>query len=294
MDYTMKQIRWGALLLVFVAGPALAGDWERAADLGLSMNQSSYSDSWAGGEYGSLNWTFNANFTAARSLSERLRSENTLKLSYGQNHGQYEDESGQLAWASPEKSADRIFFESLFKFTLGKAADPYVALTAESQFYDASVPEVARYLNPILLSESAGIGRTLLESENSKLFTRLGFAVRQHMSEDVLDVATGDTERNTVTDGGAEWVTDYERSWGEDMKFVSKLRVFQALFNSKSDELETDDWKTADLAWEGTLSASVAKYVQVNLFFELLYDREVDLRGRFREVLGLGLTYKMF
>ncbi len=92
---------------------------------------------------------------------------------------------------------------------------------------------------------------------------------------------------------------------GGDLKYVTKLRVFQALFNSESDDLEqlaadlgdpdlADTWKTADVAWEHTLSASVAKYIQVSLFAELLYDKEVDVRGRFREILGLGVSYKMF
>jgi len=295
----MKMFSLGALLLLLFALPAQASDCERTADLGLSMNQSAYSDSWAGGEYGSINWTFNANLASKRSLSERFRLENALKLAYGQNHGQYDGEDGARAWASPEKSSDRIYFESLLKMTLGKAIDPYFALTAESQFYDLSVPEVPRYGNPILLSESVGIGRTLMEKENAKLFTRLGFALRQHLSNDVVDVATEETERNTINDGGIEWVTDYEQSWNEELKFVSKLRVFQAVFNSESEDLEElpvggDYWKTADIAWEGTLTASVAKYVQVNLFFELLYDKEVDLRGRFREVMGLGLTYQVF
>jgi hypothetical protein len=74
------------------------------------------------------------------------------------------------------------------------------------------------------------------------------------------------------------------------MKYVSKLRVFKALFNSKSYE---DYWKAVDVAWENTFSASLTKYVQVQLFTELLYDKEIDLRGRFREVLGLGLSYKL-
>ena len=190
-------------------------------------------------------------------------------------------------------------FESLLKMTLGKAVDSYFALTAESQFYDVSVPEVPRYGNPILLTESTGIGWTLMENENSKVFTRLGFAVRQHASNDVVDIPSEETERNTAKDGGFEWVTDYEQTWGENLRFVSKLRMFQAVLNSESEELEQlevggDFWKTVDVAWEGTLTASVARYVQVNLFYELLYDKEVDLRGRLREDMGLGLPYQLF
>jgi hypothetical protein len=151
----------------------------------------------------------------------------------------------------------------------------------------------------MILTESAGVGRTLLESEESKLFSRLGFSLRHRIREDVLSIEPESTDVNTTTYGGLEWVTDYSQTMAsENMKLVSKLRVFQALFNSESDALvgteEEDYWKAPDVAWENTLSAAISKYIQVSLFAELLYDKEVDLRGQFREILGLGVTYKLF
>ncbi len=296
-----NRILLAALCILGLSAVAGAEGWEKAADLNLSLNQSGYSDSWTGGEYGSLNWAFNANLDAAKSLSDTWRTENNLKLSYGQIHNQYDDAEGARAWAAPEKSADRIFFESLLRMTLGQFADPYGAFTFESQFADNS-DAMGRsiMLNPMQLSESVGLGRSFIEAEDHKLFSRLGFALRQNMvktfsSDDVDDDAT---ESMTSNDGGIEWVTDYERAFNEDLKLVSKLRAFKALYYSESDALagtpEEDYWKVVDLAWETTLSASVAKYVQVNLFLELLYDKQVELRGRYRETLGLGLSYKLF
>jgi hypothetical protein len=55
-----------------------------------------------------------------------------------------------------------------------------------------------------------------------------------------------------------------------------------------------DYWKRPDVAWEVTFSAAVSKYIQTTLFFELLYDKEIDKRARFRDVLGLGVAYKLF
>jgi len=293
-----KRILLAAICMAAGGAPVLAQGWDKAADLNLSMNQSGYSDSWAGGEYGALNWTVNANLNAAKSLSDAWRSENSLKLTYGQTHGQYEDAEGALAWASPQKSADRIFFESLLRMTLGKFADPYGAATFESQFYDSSDPRASRTLNPMMLTESVGLGKSFVAAEDQKLFSRVGFALRQNMSKNFVDAVSEDTERMTTNDGGIEWVTDYERAFGEELKVVSKLRAFKALYYSESDALaglpEEDYWKAVDMAWETTLTASVAKYVQVNLFFEILYDKQVELRGRFRETLGLGLTYQLF
>ena len=66
------------------------------------------------------------------------------------------------------------------------------------------------------------------------------------------------------------------------------------MFFSESDEAGTDDWKAIDVNWENRVSAAVAKYVTVSLYLQLLYDKETDTRGRFKETLALGLTYKLF
>ena len=286
-------------LALLIPAAAQGEGWTKSADLTLNLNQASYNDAWTGGEKGSITWAFVGNMTAEKALSPKFNWRNTLKLNYGQTHTQEVDDSGEKYWEAPEKSSDRIFHEALFRMTLGKLVDPYASLTFESQFYDASVEEVIRYLNPMTFSEAVGVGRTLVKEEQVELMSRVGFSVRQHVTKDVVPIEPEETETNTTVDGGLEWVTDYAHTFGEGkLKLVSKMRVFEALFNSESDELEglenEDDWKTPDIAWENTLSASVASYIQVSLFCELLYDKEIDLRGRFREILGLGVTYKLF
>ncbi|MBN2169818.1 MAG: DUF3078 domain-containing protein [Candidatus Krumholzibacteriota bacterium] len=286
--------------VTLAAQEAASKGWDLAADLGLALTQSGYSDSWQGGESGSISWSATANMTAGRVLNPSVTWANDLKLAYGQSHLQ---DSETKDWAPPKKSTDRIFLESLLKYTLGWSVDPYTALTVESQFYDASVPEKARYLTPTTLTESVGIGRSLIATEQRELYSRLGVAFRQKLTNAAIAPATagGDwgTEWDTVTDGGFEWVTDYKHTFAEErMNLVTKLRLFQALVNSESDALaglENEDyWQAPDVAWEATFSAAVSKYIQVTLFAELLYDKEVELRGRFRETLGLGLSYKLF
>jgi hypothetical protein len=52
-------------------------------------------------------------------------------------------------------------------------------------------------------------------------------------------------------------------------------------------------WPSVDINWENIFSASVTKYVVVNLYTQWLYDKQIDKRGRFKETLSLGLTYKL-
>lgn len=283
--------------LLLLSPPVTAEGWERSADLALTLNQSSYSNSWEGEETGTITWAFTGDLIAEKAFS-KAAWRNTLKLQFGQTHLQDVDASGDKYWKSPEKSSDRIFFESLFRFVLNKPLDPYLSLTLDTQFYDGSVEGVRRYLNPLLLTEAVGLSRTFAKTEKTELLSRVGFAVRQHIDKEVITFEPEETKFTTETDGGFEWVTDFSHTVREEAKYVTKLRVYRALFYSESDDLKglpkEDYWKTADITWENTLSATVAKYVQFSLFFELLYDKQIDLRGRFRETLGVGLTYKLF
>ena len=295
--------------------------WQKAADLGLNLTQSGYSDSWEGSESGSITWTVTGNTSAENQIHPKVHWRNNLKLLYGETHRQVADPatSGRI-WQSPEKSTDRIFLESLMNLTLGAFVDPYAAFTVESQFYseygspklksstgaDSLINDTIerRFLSPLKLTESAGVGKQIIQEEQHKLFSRLGFALRQ----DFLQIPTAgdpgvwDLESQTVKDGGLEWVTDYEKVFGaQRMKIVSKLRVFQALFSSAKDDLAADEfpdnddsWQATDIGFENTLSASLTKYLQMTFFVEWLYDQQIIDRGRFRETLGLGLTYKLF
>jgi hypothetical protein len=271
----MSKVFLTILLLSLTAGVASA-EWEKTADLGLIINQSGYSDSWAGSELGTLNWTFTADIAAKRALSAHTIWQNQIKLAYGKTRNEVVTETGK-EYAESEKATDRVFIESLVKFKEGSLVNPYVAATFESQFHDGD----DNILNPGLLVESAGMGRTFVKSESTEVFSRLGFAYRQRMEKGV----------DTKKDGGLEWVTDVSHVFNEQLKMVSKVRVFQAFASSNDDN---DDWKSTDVAWETTLSASVSKYIQTTLFWEVLYDKEIHTDARWRDVFGVGVTYKLF
>jgi hypothetical protein len=130
------------------------------------------------------------------------------------------------------------------------------------------------------------------------LLTRVGFALRQIITSEVTDTLAKTTKSRTTNDGGFESVTDFKYVLSQNLQFISKLDLYKAIFFSKSKSLLgtplASYWKMADVNWENRLSASVAKYVTVSLYTQLLYDKEISLRGRFKQTLALGITYKMF
>ena len=281
--------------LIAVPDPANAEAWKKNMDLNLTLTQNSYSDNWAGGEAGNLSWVANANSGFEKQLSEKLNSKTTIKLAFGQTHSQDQESK---KWAKPTKSTDLIDIESLARFTLKLWVDPYAAVRFESQFLDASYPELKRYVNPKKVTESGGIARQFYKTEKDEILSRLGFALRQIITEEIVDTASRKTEINSTNDGGIESVTDAKLTLSDKLSYTSKLSLYKALFYSKSDKLkgtpQQDYWKEADLNWENTISAAVAKYITVSLYVQVLYDKEVSKKGRFKETLALGLTYKLF
>ncbi|KPK69118.1 hypothetical protein AMJ82_06325 [candidate division TA06 bacterium SM23_40] len=273
-----------------------AEPWALAVDANLMLTQNAYSDSWVGGEAGSISWAFNSNSLAERQLSDRFHSKSTLKLSFGQTHSQ---DSETKHWAKPQKATDLIELESVLRLTLGAFADPFLGGRVETQFLDASDPTKDRYLNPVTLTETFGVARVLIGEEGREWVARLGAGSRQYIDRDVLvDTLAERRETQTAYDGGLEFVSDFRTSFAdEQMTFASKLTVFKALFYSESDELEglpnEDYWKSPDVDWENILTANINTYVMVNFYMQLLYDKEIDLRSRFKQTLSLGLTYKL-
>lgn len=290
-----------ALVAADTAAPAAESPpprprWERTVDASLMTTQNAYSDSWTGGETGSFSWAANLAVLAQKQLSPRLHQRNSAKLAFGQTMSQ---EEGTKRWRAPAKSTDLIDLETILRLTLGLAADPFASLRLETQFRDGSDPSNIRSLNPAVLTASLGAARAIMKGPDRELITRLGLAVKERINRDqVTDPATGARETFRDRNGGLESVTDYKTPvFSDKVKYVSKLSVYRAFYYSDAWKLEglpnENYWKAPDVNWENALNASVSKYLMVSLAAQLLYDKEVDLRGRFKETLSLGLTYSL-
>jgi len=274
---------------------ASTNPWKIQFQTGLGITQSSFSDSWTGGEAGSMIWLSNFLGQAEKKISRRWLTTNQLKLEFGQTHSQ--DETTKK-WKSPTKSVDKIRLDGLLRYTMGWAVDPYGAVIFESQFLDVSSSVNKRYLNPIDLTETVGIARTVVKSVDVyELTTRLGVGFRQSIirSDDTAD--SSKTVSNTISNSGLEWVMDLKVGTAKSATgFDSKVTAFKAFTNSKADELKglpnEDYWQTVDLNWDNILRVNLNSVMQISLAWQLLYDKEISLSGRFKETLTLGASYK--
>lgn len=286
-------IRCFACLLLAVG--LKAEKWEAAVDANLSVTQNAYSDSWQGGEAGSVSWNSNFNAMAQKPLHAKVHNKNTLKVGFGQTHTQ---NSRSRDWLSPVKSTDLADFESVLRFTLGAFVDPFAGGRAETQFFDARDAGHTTVVNPLTITESIGVARVIVKKVKTEWTARAGAGLRQHVDRNVYDT-TGSVYTTSVTkDGGLEFVTEFKSPLaGEKISYNTKLVAFQALYNSKSEEILglpiEDFWKMPDVNWEHFFSAAIAKYLMINLNVQLLYDKEIDKRVRWKQVLSLSLTYKL-
>jgi hypothetical protein len=151
--------------------------WKKSLIVDVTTTQTSYSDSWVGGEVGSVNWVANLNGSAEKQLSKRFDIKSTLKLSFGQTITQRADST--KSWSKPHKSTDLIDWENVGLFTANWFFDPYAAFRVETQFFDGSVEEKRRYLSPLKLTESAGLTRKFYEKEKDVISSRFGLGIRQ-------------------------------------------------------------------------------------------------------------------
>ncbi len=267
--------------------------WNINLVIDVTTTQTAYSNSWVGGEVGSFNWVGNLNGSAEKSLAPWFDLLSTLRLSFGQTLTQ--DTAG--VWSKPHKSTDLIDWENVGRFTLDKYVDPYVGFRLESQFLDARVPQKHRYFTPLTLTESGGISRMFYKKNDDQILSRVGLALRQTFKTVIIDSATFATTDSTLTDGGLEWVTDVRLTLKENLIYTSKLSMYKAFFFSQKDKIVeapyADDWKAVDVNWENFVNASISKVIAVNLYTQFLYDKQISHRGRVKETLGLGLTFKL-
>ncbi|MCK5126355.1 MAG: hypothetical protein KAR42_08875 [candidate division Zixibacteria bacterium] len=309
-----KQAGVLLLALFVLTGLGIAQDdsttgWKTSMVFDFTTTQTAYSDSWDGGEAGALSWVSNLNATAEKQLSPSFDLKSTLKLSFGQTLSQKFDDtdpSVDTYWEKPVKSTDLIDWENVGRITKNWVVDPYVAFRLESQFLDAKVANKKLYLNPVLLTESAGIARKLYSKDKNEIISRLGFAIRQMMQRTVDSVVTVDgldtttaysTSSTTLHDAGLESVTDVKFVFSEDLQWTSKLTLYKAFSFSDKDAVKGTDaedyWKAIDVNWENRVTASITKIVSVNFYTQILYDKQISVKGRFKETLGIGITFKL-
>ncbi len=253
--------------------------WKKEMAVGVNLTQTSFDNYVQGGE-NTLAWQLNYNFKFEND-QEHFNWVNSGKLNYGMNKVN-DDEM--------KKSIDEIKLESVYKYKLGIAVDPFVAATGETQFapgYNYKVEpkvQISDLIDPIYFRESMGFGF----KPNSSIGTRLGASLKQTITNDYSvpfadDPATAKIEKNRF-EYGMESVTDLDINITKTSKLTSKLELFSNLV--AFDEI--------DVNWDTVLTAKVSQYVNMNFNVKMIYDKDVSKKRQLKQALAVGLSYSFF
>jgi len=268
-------------LTVIMASMVLAQEeaptvWEKSVLGGINLTQTSF-DNWTAGGENAYAWQMNLNYKFVKDV-EKTNWSNTGKFLYG---------ATKTGDADMRKSADEIKLESVLTYKLGSNINPYVAVTGETQFAagmdystDSSF-QISAFLDPGYFRESFGAGYLI----NDNLATRLGLSFKQTMTTDYPAPYADDastTEIETLkSEFGAESVTDLTYNISENAVLVSKLELFSAF--SAFDEIDAN--------WDNTITVKVSDYINMNMNFKLVYDKDVSVTRQIKQAMAFGFNY---
>ena len=282
----VHRIALSALLGIAFVIPAASQDapppaygWKTEMTGSLSLTQAGFSN-WAQGGENALAWqtSVKANFTRTE---KKYSWVNKGKFLYGLS---------KVGDTGTRKSADELKLETVYTRKMNLYLNPFFAATAITQFapgytYDANTKtQVSGLLDPGYFTQSAGLGY----SRTDEFKTRLGATIKETVTRDFPipyadDPGTSNVEKTKV-EGGITSTTEVKRKLSENMLYTSELVLFSNL--KSMSEIDVD--------WSSQVVAKVAKYVNVTLSVDVLYDKDIVDKWQLKEVLSLGLTYSIF
>ncbi len=279
--------------------------WKIFGVYSLNFNQVYLSNWVAGGESSvSGNSLFNIN---AQYKKGKTSWDNSLDLAFG---GLIQGD------AAPVKTDDRIEFAS----KLGYEARSHLYYSALMNFRTQFAPgfklpndsvRISDFMAPAFIN--LGIGMDYKPNDDFAIFfgplsTRVTIVNNQTLADAGafgVKAAVFDDFGNKVSDGeriryelGAFLKMTYRKKIMENVTFQTKLDLF-------SNYLETPDQVIVN--WETLTSFKVNKYLSATVATNLIYDHNIDIpidnnndglfektgpRVQFKQVLGIGLTYK--
>ncbi len=262
------------------AEKAPASPWSKEAVVGFNISNTNF-DNWSGGGEDATTWSLKSSGKIEQNL-EKTNWKSTGKLGYGQT---------KLGGSGFRKSLDELFLESIYSYKFHKYLNPYASATAATQFTKGyNYPEdgspkttVSNFWDPGYLTQGTGIGIRPVTG----LTSRLGFSVKETFSGKYGYADDDLTDLDNVTfkaEPGLESITDYSAKLQDILLYTTKLSVF-VNFKGTSE---------IDGKWENVLSAQLAKYLTVNLSYDVVYDKDLSESVQKRQIVSLGANYSIF
>ena len=179
-------------------------------------------------------------------------------------------------------------------FNMTEVLKPYVGLRYETQFlkgYSYSENEngdevktpVSCFMDPVYFTQVAGLAYI----PNDNFSQRLGFANRVTVSHGYGYADDPDTEdeiEEVKDEPGLESITEFKYAFSNIMSFKTRLWAF---VNFKG----TDE---IDGKWENLLTVEIAPLIELQVGFDMVYDKDLDKDTQYKDMILFGLTWRWF
>ncbi len=262
-------------------------------------------------------WTYNAigtlNFTQLGLSNWAAGGENSLSLvgfvkanaNYEKNGNVWENSLelgyGMLKQGTRDfvKSDDRIKLNSIYK-NKAKGNWSYATALGFETTFDLGFKDpferdsvVSQFMAPGVINLSVGMDYKPNDKFSvymSPIALKAIYVLAEQVDETQYGLDKGDKARYEL---GASLIMNYKTPLMENVTYETKLELYSNYI---------DNPQNIDVKWYNTIVMQVNKYISMNLQTELLYDdntvflRDNGTTGKavqFKEVLGLGLTYKL-
>ncbi|MFO7447697.1 MAG: DUF3078 domain-containing protein [Ignavibacteriaceae bacterium] len=251
--------------------------WVPSAVVGLNISQIAFSN-WTQGGENSLTWTF-ITTGGLNYPGTNWSVRNNLKLAYGRT---------KIGGEEYRTNDNELYLESVLSKNVGWAVDPYFSNTIRTAVapgfsYDSIPPvEIADFFDPGYITQSIGFVYERTKSFN----TRLGVALQEvitNVHTQYSDDAETDEIEKFKLETGIESVTNGEFIVAENLLAKSTLRLFSR-FES------FDVW---DVRWDNVIAAKINDFLNVNLTFLIVYEKQQSLKTQVKQTLQLGFTYTL-
>ncbi len=260
-----------------------AEPWEFNINASLTGGITTYNYDWVGAEQGSFNWKAGLYAEANKQFAEKFRMENSINVEFGQTLDQVTDTiAKERSWSDPRVSSDEIDFNNRELLTL-PAVSPYFGFRFQTNFMNQDETNTkVRYANPVKLTQSLGISKTLLEkSEQQALEFRLSAAANQSINREI----------KTINDAGIEFVTDYSVTNSEGyLGFKTYLNLYKALAVSEKN-IRDAKVESVDVDWKNDAFVNVNRFIVITYSMRMLYNRYISDEMRMKNGLTVGFNF---
>jgi len=281
--------------------------WNINGDGALQFNNAIFSN-WSKGGENSIAGSIVSNILANYKGSD-FTFENSFAFGYGLI---YSDEY------NTRKTDDKLDFNSKFGLNLTDELNASVLLNFNTQFavgykYPNDSTVISNFMAPGYLNLSAGLDYKP-GNDLSIFLTPVSGRITFVMDQSLADVGqygvkakVEDTDGNIISKGenikmefGANLVVNYKKEIFENVTAQTKYEMFM----NYTDE-NVKNRTNIDVNWETIFNLKINSWLNVNLFFHLLYDNDIlvpikdannpDRKGRrlqFKNTNGLAISFK--